>query len=211
MDIPKPGPSVPRRGGPIRAAIGRAILRLFGWGIGGGPPDVAKCVVIAAPHSSNRDFFVGIAVVFALRLDAHFIGKAELFRGPLGPLMRWLGGLAVDRRHPEGVVEQAVAMFQARDRLMLALAPEGTRKPVPRWKSGFYRIALGAGVPIVPGYFDNRRRMVGFGPAFYPTGNAEADLAALRAFYAPIPRRDGRSAITEPAQREPASAEADRS
>jgi 1-acyl-sn-glycerol-3-phosphate acyltransferase len=199
MVIPEPGPNVPRRGGALRAAIGRGMLRLFGWRIGGGPPDVAKCVVIAAPHSSNRDFFLGIAAVFALRLDAHFIGKAELFRGPLGPVMRWLGGLAVDRRHPEGVVEQVVEMFKARDRLMLAVAPEGTRKPVARWKSGFYRIAVGAGVPIVPGYFDNGRRLVGFGNAFHPSGDAEADIAALRAFYAPIPRRDGVRASSEPA------------
>jgi 1-acyl-sn-glycerol-3-phosphate acyltransferase len=197
MVIPQPGPMVPRRGGPIRAALGRALLLLFGWRIGGGPPDVPKCVVIAAPHSSNRDFFIGIAVVFALRIDAHFIGKAELFRGPLGPIMRWLGGLAVDRGHPEGVVEQTVAMFKARDRLLLAVAPEGTRKPVSRWKSGFYRIALGAGVPIVPGYFDNGRRLVGFGEPFYPTGNAEADIAALQAFYAPIPRRDGKRALPQ--------------
>ena len=212
MEIPEPGPNVPRRGGALRAGLGRAMLRLFGWRVGSGPPDLAKCVVIAAPHSSNRDFFLGIAAVFALRLDAHFIGKAELFRGPLGPVMRWLGGLAVDRRHPEGVVEQTVAMFKARDHLLLALAPEGTRKPVPRWKSGFYRIALGAGVPIVPGYFDNGRRLVGFGDPFYPTGNAEADIAALRAFYAPIPRRDGLRASSEPAlpERAPASAAEDR-
>jgi 1-acyl-sn-glycerol-3-phosphate acyltransferase len=200
MTLPEPGPNVPRRGGALRAALGRAMLRLLRWRIGGGPPDLAKCVIIAAPHSSNRDFFVGIAVVFALRLDAHFIGKAELFRGPLGPIMRWLGGLAVDRSHPEGVVPETVALFQARESLMLAVAPEGTRKPVPRWKSGFYRIALGAGVPIVPGYFDNGRRVVGFGEAFYPTGDAEADIAALRAFYTPIPRRDGVRVYSEPAQ-----------
>jgi 1-acyl-sn-glycerol-3-phosphate acyltransferase len=211
MNIPEPGPNVPRRGSALRAALGRAMLRVFGWRIGSGPPDVAKCVVIAAPHSSNRDFFVGIAIVFALRLDAHWIGKAELFRGPLGPVMRWLGGLAVDRRHAEGVVEATVAMFKGRDRLMLAVAPEGTRKPVSRWKSGFYRIALGAGVPIVPGYFDNGRRLVGFGDPFHPTGNAEADIAALRGFYAKIPRRDGLRASLEPVPPVPASEAEDRS
>ncbi len=190
MEIPEPGPHVPRRGGSIRAAIGRAMLRVLRWGVGGGIPDLPKAVIIAAPHSSTRDFFVGIGLVFAMRLDLRFIGKAELFRGPVGLLMRWLGGLPVNRKRPEGRVEQTVAMFAARESLLLAVAPEGTRKPVDRWKSGFYHIALGAGVPIVPGYFDNGRRLVGFGPPFQPTGNAAEDIAALQAFYAPIPRRD---------------------
>jgi hypothetical protein len=107
--------------------------------------------------------------------------------------MKWLGGIPVDRTRPEGVVEDAVAGFRERSGLLLALAPEGTRKPVQKWKSGFYRIALAAGVPIVPGYFDNTRRRVGFGAALMPTGDAEKDIAELQAFYAPILRRDGRS------------------
>lgn len=190
MVIPEPGPNVPRRGGPMRAAIGRAILALTGWRIDPVMPDLPKFVVIAAPHSSNWDFIIGIGFLFALRLDARFIGKAELFRGPLGPLMRWLGGMPVDRNQPQGFVDQTIAMFDASEKLMVALAPEGTRKPVEKWKTGFYRIAVGARVPIVPGYFDNGRRAVGLGPPFHATGDAEADLAALRAFYAKIPRRD---------------------
>jgi 1-acyl-sn-glycerol-3-phosphate acyltransferase len=190
MQSTEPGPQVPRRGGPLRAAIGRALLRLLGWRIDRGPPDLAKAVIIAAPHSSNRDFYIGVGLMFSLRMDIHFIGKTELFRGPLGPVMRWLGGLPVDRKHPEGVVEQTVALFASRPHLLLAVAPEGTRKPVERWKSGFYRIAVAAGVPIIPGYFDNRRRMVGFGPPFLPTGDQARDMAELRSFYADIPRRD---------------------
>jgi len=190
MEIPEPGPLVPRRGGFLRAAIGRMMLRLLRWRIGSAFPDLAKAVVIAAPHSSYRDFFVGIALVFAMRLEVRFIGKVELFRGPLGPVMRWLGGLPVNRTRPGGIVVQTVAMFAERKSLILAVAPEGTRKPVDRWKSGFYRIAHEAGVPIVPGYFDNRRRVVGFGPPFQPTGDMSGDIAALRAFFAPIPRRD---------------------
>lgn len=191
MAIPEPGSSLPRRGGPIRAALGRLILRLTGWRIDPQLPDLPKCVVIAAPHSSNWDFIIGIGFVFALRLDAHFIGKAQLFRGPLRPLMRWLGGIPVDRDRPQGFVDHAIALFGAREKLLVAVAPEGTRKPVDKWKTGFYRIALGAGVPIVPGYFDNGRRAVGMGPPFHPTGDTEADLATLRSFYATIPRRDG--------------------
>jgi 1-acyl-sn-glycerol-3-phosphate acyltransferase len=192
MEIPEPGPRIPRRGGVLRAAVGRIMLRVLGWRIGPGLPDLAKAVILTAPHSSNWDFPVGIAVVFALRLDVRFVGKMEIFRGPLGPLMRWLGGLPVNRKHPVGLVEQTVAMFKEREALLLAVAPEGTRKPVERWKSGFHRIAVAAGVPIVPGYFDNKSKVVGFGAPFYPTGNAEADITALRAFYAPFLRRDGR-------------------
>ncbi len=162
----------------------------MGWRVDPNLPDLPKFVAIAAPHSSGWDFIVGIAFVFAIRLDAHYIGKAELFKGPLGPLMRWLGGLPVDRNHPEGFVEQTVALFTAHEKLVVALAPEGTRKPVTKWKTGFYRIAVGAGVPIVPGYFDNGRRAVGLGPPFHPTGDVETDMAALRAFYAKLPRRD---------------------
>lgn len=204
MPIPEPGSRIPRRGGALRAALGRAILRLTGWRIEGALPDQPKLVVLAAPHSSNWDFLLGIAVVFALRLDLRFIGKAELFRGPLGPLMRWLGGLPVDRHRPEGFVEQTVAMFAEREHLLLAVAPEGTRKRVQRWKSGFYRIAVGAGVPIVPGFFDNGRKTVGFGPALVPSGDAEADIQKLRAFYAPIPRR-GAPAETSPSSSRPVS------
>lgn len=189
MTIPELGPSVPRRGGPFRAAAGRALLRLLGWRIDPGLPDLPKFVAIAAPHSSNWDFIQAIGLMFALRIDVRFIGKAELFRWPLGPIMRRLGGIPVDRNHPQGVVEQTIAAFDAHEKLVVALAPEGTRKPVTSWKTGFYRIAVGAGVPIVPGYFDNRRRAMGFGPPFHPTGDADADLAELRAFYAALPRR----------------------
>lgn len=189
MEIAEPGPQVPRRGGALRAAFGRGVLRLMGWRLVGELPDLPKFVITAAPHSSNWDFVIGIATVFAIRLDVRFVGKAELFRGPLGWLMRRLGGLPVDRHRPEGFVEQIVRLFQAHSQLVLAMAPEGTRKPVERWKSGFYRIALGAGVPIVPGFFDNARREVGFGAAFHPSGDAAQDLATLRAFYAKLPRR----------------------
>jgi 1-acyl-sn-glycerol-3-phosphate acyltransferase len=189
MEIPEPGAAVPRRGGHIRAGIGRGLLRLLGWRFAGVLPDLPKFVITAAPHSSSWDFIIGIAAVFALRLEVHFVGKAELFRGPLGWVMRWLGGLPVDRHRPEGSVEQLVARFRERDQLLLAMAPEGTRKPVERWKSGFYRIAVGAGVPIVPGYFDNARKRVGFGPVFYPTGDVEADMAELRRFYGGMARR----------------------
>lgn len=190
MHVPEPGPSVPRRGGRLRAAIGRGILTVLGWKVEGGLPDLPRFVVIAAPHSSNWDFVLGIALVFALRLDARFLGKDTLFRGPLGVLMRWLGGIPVDRTSPEGVVDQVAARFRSEPGLVLGIAPEGTRRPVDRWKSGFYRIAVRAGVPIVPGVFDNGARTMRLLPAFTPTGDAPGDITALQAMYAGIRRRN---------------------
>jgi len=188
MEIPQLGPAVPRRGGVLRRAIGRVILRLTGWQIEGTLPDLPRFIVIAAPHSSAWDFVHGIAVVFVLRLDVHFIGKAELFRGPLGALMRWLGGIPVDRTRTQGMVDGVAARLRREEKFVVALAPEGTRKPVEKWKSGFYHIAVRAGVPIVPGIFDNGRKAVRFLPPFEPTGDADRDIAVLRGFYADIRR-----------------------
>jgi 1-acyl-sn-glycerol-3-phosphate acyltransferase len=189
MEIPEPGPLVPRRGGRLRAALGRGLLRLLGWRIADPLPDLPRAVITVAPHSSNWDFIIGIATVFALRLDARWIGKAELFRGPLGPVMRWLGGLPVRRDQPEGFVEEVVRRFREHEQLLLAVAPEGTRKPVTRWKSGFYRIALGAGVPIVPAMLDNAVRAVRFGEPRTPGPDLEAGIGELRVFYEGVARR----------------------
>jgi 1-acyl-sn-glycerol-3-phosphate acyltransferase len=189
MHIPEPGPNVPRRGGPLRAAIGRFTLWLLGWRIEGNVPDVSKMLVIAAPHSSNWDFVIGMAVMFAMRLDGRFLGKTELFRWPLGPLMRWLGGTPVNRASPGGVVGETITRIRTSRGFILAMSPEGTRRPLDRWKSGFYRIARGADLPIVAGYFDNAGKRAGFGPVFHPTGNTEAEIDRMRAFYAGMSRR----------------------
>jgi 1-acyl-sn-glycerol-3-phosphate acyltransferase len=176
-------PALPRRGGPVRRWLGRGILALLGWRIVGELPNEPRFVAIAAPHTSNVDFVVGMSLVFALSLDASWIGKRELFRGPLAAIFGWLGGIPVDRDSPGGVVEDAIAAFGARDQMILAIAPEGTRKSVARWKTGFHRIAQGAGVPIVCGFFDRGRKLVGFGPAIWPSGDQEADLKKLRSWY----------------------------
>lgn len=188
-------PGIPRRGGPVRRALGRLMLRLMGWRMVGSLPDLPKFVIIAAPHTTNWDFIRGISLVFALSLDAKWIGKRELFRGPLAPLFRWLGGVPVDRQSPQGAVEDAAAAFRTRETMILAIAPEGTRKAVARWKTGFHRIAAQAGVPIVCGFFDNRRRLLGFGPVVHPSADLAADLARWQGWYEPLAPRTSQAGM----------------
>ncbi len=190
MPVPDLGPAVPQRGTALSRRLGRAVLRATGWDFEGVIPNRSHFVIIGAPHTSNWDFLYAMATMLALGIDVRWLGKHTLFRGPLGPVMRWLGGVPVDRRRPGGLVERAVAHLQERERFVLGIAPEGTRRFTPRWKTGFYRIACRAGVPILPVYFDYARKVVGAAPLFTPTGDMEADIAALRAFYRTVtPRR----------------------
>jgi 1-acyl-sn-glycerol-3-phosphate acyltransferase len=165
------------------AWLARALLRLIGWQIEGGVPNLPKFVIIGAHHTSNWDGLLMMFAAQALRVRLHWMGKDSLFRFPLGILMRALGGIPIDRSAKRGVVEQMVQVFDERERLVLVIAPEGTRKKVERWKTGFYFIAQGANVPIVLAYPDYQRKVVGIGPVVYPTGDAEKDIAEMRAFY----------------------------
>jgi len=164
----------------------RAVLRLCGWSLVGKFPDVPKAVLIAAPHSSWWDGVWGLLMKVGIGADVHFMGKQELFHGPLGSLLRRLGGMPIDRSTAKGVVEQMIDQFRQRDALWLGIAPEGTRKPVKRWKSGFWHIAHDAGVPIVMAWFNYPDKTIGIGPLFETSDDMEADLARLRAFYAPF-------------------------
>ncbi len=166
-----------------------SLFKLCGWQLAGTLPDCHKYVIIAAPHTSNWDFLLALGVAFAFRLKVFWLGKHTLFRWPLGGVMRWLGGIAVERAASHNLVAQTVEQFQRHESLVLGIAPEGTRKQVAQWKLGFYHIALQAQVPIVLGFFDYEHKVVGFGPTFTPTGDIERDLAEIRAFYAPIKGR----------------------
>lgn len=183
--VPPRPPQAPRFGGVLSRALGRAVLAVLGWRVEGEVPDLPRLVAVVAPHTCTMDVLVGLAVVLALGVRVSWLGKHTIFRGPLGALLRRIGGIPVDRRTPQGVVAQAVEMFRRSDRLYLALAPEGTRRRVERWKTGFHRIALGAGVPIVPVWLDYRSRCVGIGPPLVPRGDLSADLARLAAFFEP--------------------------
>ncbi|MDB4914898.1 MAG: phospholipid/glycerol acyltransferase [Gemmatimonadetes bacterium] len=154
-----------------------------GWQISGAIPAVPKCIIIVAPHTSNWDFPLGVAAMFALDLDAHWFGKNTLFWPPFGWLLRHLGGRPVRRDTAGGVVEEMTAIVRAEPTFLLALAPEGTRKPVARWRSGFYRIAEAADVPVVPVAFDWSTKTIWIMEPFRVTGNLPADMRHLRSFY----------------------------
>lgn len=166
--------------------IGRLVLTLMGWKVEGEIPRGNKFLLIGAPHTSNWDFPVGIAATYLLRLRVHWVGKHTLFRRPYGGLMRWLGGIPVDRGHPSGVAAQLARQLQAADRMVLAITPDGTRSRRKYWKSGFYRIALAAGVPLLCGSLDYASKTARIGLCFVPTGDIAADMARIRAFYADV-------------------------
>lgn len=192
MTTPVP-PAIARRGGAVTRLVGRLILRLVGWKIEGALPDRPKIVAVVAPHSSNLDFIIAIGLVFSWNLRVRYIGKKELFRFPLGPLMRWLGGIPVDRKNSAGLLNQVVAEFDRSDRILLGIAAEGTRTFGARWKTGFYWIAKRAGAVVLPVYLDWSRKVIGLLPPVDPArGEPTADLAAIVHALSAFPRKDGR-------------------
>ncbi len=156
---------------------------MAGWKIEGTPPAVDRYVLIAAPHTSNWDFPLMLAIAFQLRIKVFWMGKDTLFRGPMGPIMRWLGGIAVERSQANGLVQQIVMEYQRCDELVVAIPPEGTRSKSVRWRSGFYHVANEAGVPIALGFLDFKRKVGGINGQFNPTGNYEQDLQIIQKSY----------------------------
>ena len=168
------------------SSLARLLLKLFGWRMAGQPPDAPKYLIVFAPHTSNWDLPIGYLFARAFELAPSWIGKHVLFQPPFGRLFRWIGGIPVDRRSRNNAVDQVVQAFNARERLVLAITPEGTRKKTSHWKSGFYYIALGARVPIVLAFVDYRSKSGGFGPAIMPSGDIDADLSIMRDFFSGI-------------------------
>jgi 1-acyl-sn-glycerol-3-phosphate acyltransferase len=175
----------------LRAAS-TTYLKLAGWRVEGALPEGAsKGVLIAAPHTSNWDLPYTLMVAYCLHLNIYWMGKQSLFRWPFGAVMRWLGGIAVDRSKSTNLVSASAAALVAADGcLQLVVPPEGTRGKTRHWKTGFYYIALEAQVPIVLAFLDYRRKVGGLGPVFQPTGNVEADMAEIKRFYAGIQGRN---------------------
>lgn len=160
------------------------ILRMFGWKVVNGVPEgISKAVVTMAPHTSNWDFVIGRLSFIFLRTKVHLMIKKESFFFPLGNILRALGGIPVDRSNSQNTVKNITDHFNKADTFFLIITPEGTRKLVTRWKKGFYFIALTAGVPILPGYLDYKKKIAGIGPVIYPSGDYEKDFAQLQDFY----------------------------
>ncbi len=158
-------------------------LKLSGWKVKGNMPAVPKFVAIAVPHTSNWDFFYTILAIFAMRGKIYWMGKDKIFRKPFTGMFRWLGGIPVDRSKSNNLVQQTIEQFNSHDELAITIPPTGTRKKVMRWKTGFYYIAIGANVPVVLAFMDYSRKVTGFGPVFYPTGDIDADLKEISIFY----------------------------
>jgi len=159
------------------------VLTLFGWKLEGTLPEKKKFVMIAAPHTSNWDMPVMMMIAFAFELKIYWMGKDALFKFPFCTIMKWFGGVPIDRTQSNDVVAQSIEIFNNSEEFVLTVPPEGTRDKVRYWKSGFYHIANGAGVPIVIGFIDWGRKVGGVGEAFKPTGDAKADMNEIQAFY----------------------------
>jgi 1-acyl-sn-glycerol-3-phosphate acyltransferase len=163
--------------------MGRTFLRVFGWELEGGRPGVQRAVVIAYPHTTNWDLPFTIACAYALDVDIKWLGKKAIFKWPLGWFMKKLGGIPVDRTRRTNLVDAVIEAIEPLDDVLVVIPPEGTRGKAGRWKSGFYWIADGAGIPIILGFLDYGRKRGGLGEVFEPTGDIHADFEKIEAFY----------------------------
>jgi len=167
--------------------LSSGILKILGWRREGRLPDFGKFILIGAPHTSNWDFPLVLAYAFSYRIKVFWLGKESLFRNRvLGRLFQWFGGIPVDRVKSQDAVSRTVEIFNAVEKLVLVISPEGTRKKVKKWRTGFYHIARGARIPVVIGFLDYRRKAGGLGPVLFPSGNLGADMEKIRAFYATV-------------------------
>jgi 1-acyl-sn-glycerol-3-phosphate acyltransferase len=169
--------------------VARLLLWIGGWTAVGSVPDVRKAVVVGAPHTSNWDGFWALVYITAIGFEPRFFIKESMFWFPLGRVLRFFGAIPLDRANARSSVNAAIAAFDEHESFYFGLAPEGTRSRTAGWKSGFYRIAEGAGVPVVCGFFDYPKKRLGLGPMITLTGDRDADMAILRSFYTSVEGR----------------------
>ena len=181
--VPELPPNAPRQGNRLSRAFGRMILRLGGWRIVGEFPDLRHMVIIIAPHSTAWDAVWGVAGMLALGVRISFMAKAEIFRGPLGWLLRSMGGVPVNRSRANGTVDQAVSQLSQDKPVWFLLAPEGTRRHVEQWKSGFWHIARNADVPILCAHFHYPEKTMGLGQLMHTSAVLDDDMRELREYY----------------------------
>ncbi|MCB2065793.1 MAG: 1-acyl-sn-glycerol-3-phosphate acyltransferase [Erythrobacter sp.] len=176
----------PRQPSLLSRLVWRAMRWLYrrkGYQVGNRPPNLAKFIIVGAPHTSNWDFIFFAGAVQEVGIKPSFIGKHSLFKWPMRRFMFDMGGMPINRKAPQGYVKSVIQMIERAETIALVIAPEGTRSSDGKWKTGFYHIAMGAGVPIVPAWLDAASGKAGFGEAIMPTGDLRADLLRLAAFY----------------------------
>ncbi len=191
--LPELGRDIPKRGNRLSRGFWTFVMRLFGWRAVGELPDLPRMVFVGAPHTSNLDFFMTALTMASLGIDVHFVMKHTPFVGPVGWFLRWFGGIPLDRGRTRDFVSQMVDTFDEREQFLLAIMPEGTRgkdTPEKGWRSGFYHIARGAGVPLVMVVFDYANRRMRVGPTFWPGESYEADLPAIQSFFVGVEGRN---------------------
>lgn len=170
-----------------RILISKGILRLLGWTYSYDvSTDIKKAVMVVAPHTSNSDFVMGRLFYNALDIRVRFMIKKESFKFPLNFILKLTGGIPVNRKNPGGIVGEMVNLFGKYDELILGITPEGTRKPNPHWKKGFYRIALEAKIPMLLTYLDYKKKKGCVGKAFYPSGDFSKDMGEISQFYSGV-------------------------
>jgi len=168
----------------LRRFIARAFWAFSRWKLVSAPAPAVPTVLVGAPHTSNWDFVLMLAIAWRLGVDVRWLGKASLFAGWRGPIMRRLGGIPVDRADPSRVVSDVVARIRSGEVFGLVVTPDGTRGNNTYWKSGFYRIARETGMPVTLGFVDRTTMTTGLGPTFELSGNVRSDMNRIRAFYA---------------------------
>lgn len=194
------GRLVPRRGGKLTPIIASYLLKIAGWRTVGHIPDIPQAVVLALPHTSNVDGIYAIPSLFALDLKISIMGKHTLFKVPvLAQLLNWIGVIPIDRDNKGSVLQANIDKFKTGEPLFLGLSPEGTREYTKKWKTGFYYLALGANVPILPVALDYKTKEIRFLSLIHPTGDIEADLPKIcTQYYGVIPRHPER--LSQPLQ-----------
>ncbi len=159
-------------------------FKILRWKVEGHiSPEIKKAIIIVVPHTSWHDFYIGALIRKIISLEIHFIAKKELFDSPFGWYFRWMGGSPIERNSKQNKVEEVTRLFNSKETFRLALAPEGTRKKVLKWRTGFYYMAVAANVPIICVAFDYGTKTVKIATPFYPTAIIEEDLPVLRDFY----------------------------
>lgn len=197
LNVPDLQPNNPRWGNRFLRGFGRFWLRVLGWRFEGEIPNVSKAVIVAAPHTATWDWPIGMLVIFSVGIKVYWLGKTEFVNGRFRPILHWLGGIPVDRSAANGVVDQTAQQFRVRNHFLLAIAPEGTRAMVPRWKLGFYYIARAADVPIIAVGLDYGRKKIPISPPISPHQSLATVVQQLAAFYEPVRGKNhDRAALT---------------